>query len=77
MGKTSADTVSERKEGNLAQIVLERVAGYIKPDPGVTPGDEEACERLVPEYYVLRTALVSSVMLLVSSRADSCAGVAS
>lgn len=77
MVKTSADTVSERKEGNLAQIVLERVAGYIKPDPGVTPGDKEACERLVPEYYVLRTALVSSVMLLISSPADSCAGVAS
>jgi hypothetical protein len=46
----------------LALKVLEKVGGYVKPDSGVAPGDKEACERLVPEYYVLRTALVSRII---------------
>ena len=54
-----AEDVVERKEDRLALKVLEKVGGYIKPDSGVTPGDREAIEKLTPEYYVLRTALVS------------------
>jgi hypothetical protein len=42
--------------------VLEKVSGYVKPDPGAAPGDREAVERLVPEYYVLRTALASNII---------------
>jgi hypothetical protein len=58
----STDAVSERKEGDLALKVLEKIGGYVKPDPRATAGDKEACEKLVPEYYVLRTALVSRIM---------------
>ncbi|PMD45090.1 SPO22-domain-containing protein [Hyaloscypha variabilis F] len=57
IGIKAGKSCIERKEGDLALKVLEKVGGYIKPDPGVTPGDKEACERLTPEYYVLRTAL--------------------
>jgi len=59
-----ADDVVERKEGGLALKVLEKVGGYIKPDLGVPPGDKEAIERLIPEYYVLRTALVSGIVAI-------------
>jgi hypothetical protein len=72
----STDDVLERKEGDLALKVLEKVGGYIKPDPGVTPGDKEACERLTPEYYVLRTALVSIIRSLTNST-NARVGVAS
>jgi hypothetical protein len=58
----SANIIVERKEADLALKVLEKVGGYVKPDPQVAPGDKEVCERLVPEYYVLRTALVSRIM---------------
>jgi len=61
------DDAVERKEGGLALKVLEKVSGYIKPDLGVTPSDKEAIERLTPEYYVLRTALVSIVCALSNS----------
>jgi hypothetical protein len=43
--------------------VLEKIAGYAQQDPGVVPEDKEACKRLVPEYYVLRTALVSKIIV--------------
>jgi hypothetical protein len=60
----SSDPPAERNQGDLAQKVLEKVGFYAKPDPGVAPGDKEACEKLVPEYYVLRTALVGRAILL-------------
>jgi hypothetical protein len=62
----SADIIVEMKEINLALRVLEKVGGYVKPDAGVATGDKEVCGRLVPEYYVLRTALVSRVRPLIS-----------
>jgi hypothetical protein len=69
--------IIERKERDLAHKVLEKVGGYIKPDPRVASGDREACERLVPEYYVLRTALVSRIVLSLRTPADLPAGMAS
>jgi hypothetical protein len=59
----SANAILERRQFDLALKVLEKVAGYVKPDHGVAQDDKEACERLVPEYYVLRTALVSRITM--------------
>jgi hypothetical protein len=59
----SVDVILERRRFDLALKVLEKVAGYVKPDHRIAQDDKEACERLVPEYYVLRTALVSRIMM--------------
>jgi len=54
--------LTDGKEFGLALRVLEKVGGYeitLKSDQQISPDDGEARERLIAEYYVLRTALVS------------------
>jgi hypothetical protein len=57
------DVSIEKKDSNAALKVLEKVARYEvmlkKPDADIPPEDAEVHERLIAEYYVLRTALVS------------------
>ena len=60
----SADVATEKKESNTALKILEKVARYEailkKPDADNPPHGMATHEHLVAEYYVLRTALVSS-----------------
>lgn len=62
--RRSALTVAERKEYQLASKVIGRVSLYEaamkKPAAEQTKEEREECEKLVAEYYVLRTALVGN-----------------
>lgn len=55
---------TERKQNPLAVKVLEKVGGYElslkKPNCDIGEDGKEDSEKLVAEYYILRTVLVSA-----------------
>lgn len=59
---TNAYQISDRKKPDLALKVLEKVGGYEgllkKPNAEVGEEDRESCNKMIAEYYVLRTAVV-------------------
>jgi hypothetical protein len=65
-----ANDVLEHKQNPLAMKVLEKVATYEasikKTERGVGQDGTEESERLIAEYYVLRTALVCSPLTRVT-----------
>ena len=66
---TPADLSAEAKRFDLALKVLEKLGGYeIKlatPDADLPVEDGDVHQRLIAEYYVLRTALVRSTGLYI------------
>ena len=66
---TPADLSAEAKRFDLALKVLEKLGGYeirlATPDADSPVEDGDVHQRLIAEYYVLRTALVRSTGLYI------------